>query len=651
LIRDESGTLVPTSWQAALDFVAERIRTIQEKHGKDSVAVFGGGGLTNEKAYQLGKFARIALGTANIDYNGRFCMSSAAAAANRSLGLDRGLPFPVTDFDEADVIMLIGSNSAETMPPLVGHFAHAKNTGGLIVLDPRVTATAALVGEFGEHIQPVPGTDLAVLLGISHVIAFEGLLDRDYIAERTQGFEQYLSALSAWWPERTEAVTGVPAEQIRSVARTLAANSPKQGGRTFIITGRGIEQSRQGTDGVTAAINLALMLGLVGAVGSGYGTLTGQGNGQGGREHGQKADQLPGYRMITDPQAREHVARVWGVEPQDLPDKGKPAVELLKELGQPHGPQALLVHGSNIVVSAPRSIDIAERLRSLKLLVICDFILNETSQYADVVLPVLQWAEEDGTMTNLEGRVLRRRAATTPPEQARSELWVMRELAHRLRAPGVWSTDPAEVFDELAAASRGGKADYSGLSHESLDRHEAQTGGQPGSGLYWPIPATSQAGTPRVFTHTFPTPSGRATFHPVQHRGNADPITRDHSIYLVTGRVLEQYQSGAQTRRVKALTDAVPEAYVEMHPLLAQRYDLEEGQSITLKNDRGTVAAAVRITRNIRPDTVFMPFHWGHENSVNRVINWVTDPISGMPEFKTAAVLIETSRTTAVSAP
>lgn len=293
--------------------------------------MFGGGGLTNEKAYALGKFARTVLRTANIDYNGRFCMASAAAGANRAFGADRGLPFPLADLGGADAVLLLGSNVAETMPPSVQHLAGVRARGGLVVVDPRRSATAALTGEAGDavgqgvHLQPVPGTDLVVLLALLHVVVAEGLADTAYLDARTTGFDDVRRSVAGWWPERAESVCGVPAGRLRHVARLLAAASPVHGGAgAYVLTGRGVEQSSQGTATVTAAIDLALALGLPGRVGSGYGAITGQGNGQGGREHGQKADQLPGYRRIDDPAARAHVAAVWGVDPATLPGPGMP---------------------------------------------------------------------------------------------------------------------------------------------------------------------------------------------------------------------------------------------------------------------------------------------------------------------------------------
>ncbi|MFX4286000.1 molybdopterin oxidoreductase family protein [Janibacter sp. G349] len=641
LVRGSDGELHPVGWDEVLDLLAGRLREIAAEHGPDAVAVFGGGGLTNEKAYQLGKFARIALRTKHIDYNGRFCMASAAAAANRSLGMDRGMPFPITDLDTSGAILLLGSNVAETMPPFVGHLAGARAAGGLVVVDPRRSATADLTDDGqGVHLQPVPGTDLVVLQALLHVVLAESLADETYLAERTSGLDDVARSVASWWPERAEQVCGVPADDLRATARLLAAASPSRGGAgAHVLTGRGVEQSSQGTATVTAAINLALALGLVGREGSGYGALTGQGNGQGGREHGQKADQLPGYRMIADSAAREHVAAVWGVDADDLPGPGLPAVELLRSLGTPGGPRALLVHGANPVVSAPRADAVAERLRALDLLVVCDVVPSETVALADVVLPVTQWAEEEGTMTNLEGRIIRRRKAIDPPEGVVSELWVWSQLAARLDAPGTWSTVPSEVFDELARASAGGRADYSGLSHARLDRE---------SDLHWPCPASGEGeaphpGTPRAFLDDFPTPDGRARLVPVDHVGPAEDLRRDAPLFLITGRVLEHYQSGAQTRRVAALLAAQPTPFVEVHPLLAHRLGIEEGDQLDLRTARATVSAPARITDRVRPDTVFMPFHFAGAGSVNRATNDAVDPISSMPEFKVCAVDVAAS--------
>lgn len=611
-----ASPLEPVSWDEALDRVASAVRGIQAGHGRDAVAVFGGGGLTNEKAYQLGKFARVALGTSQIDYNGRFCMSSAAAATNRAFGMDRGLPFPIIDVAEAGAVMLVGGNVAETMPPFLRHL---RNT--LIVVDPRDTRTAARAT---LHLRVTPGTDLALALGLLHIAITEGHADLDYAAARTTGFEAVRASVASWWPERAERVTGVPVARMREAVRLLAG-----AGTAMILTGRGAEQHAKGADTVTAYINLALALGLPGRPGSGYGCLTGQGNGQGGREHGQKADQLPGYRSIADPAARAHVAGVWGVDPGELPGPGRSAYELLDTLGTAEGARALLVFGSNPVVSAPRASHVAERLAALDLLVVSDFVLSETAAMADVVLPTTQWAEEHGTMTNLEGRVLLRRQAVAPPSGVRSDLAILSGLAARLGRDEGFSSDPGVVFDELRRASAGGVADYSGITYERI---AAETG------VFWPAPSKDHPGTPRPFLDRFPTPDGRARFVPVDHRPVAEDIDDDYPYYLTTGRVLAHYQSGAQTRRIPELNEAAPEAYVELHPHLAERLGLAPGDMVTVSSRRGSAEAVARVTRGIRHDTVFMPFHW---EGANRLTNPALDPVSRMPEFKVCAVRVE----------
>ena len=626
LVRRADGSFAPASWEPVLDRIADTVRDSRSRFGADSVGVFGGGGLTNEKAYQLGKFARIALGTSRIDYNGRFCMSSAAAAGNRAFGLDRGLPFPVEDLDGASTILMLGSNVAATMPPFIGHLQGARGDGGLIVVDPRRSETAKLTDEGqGVHLAPAPGTDLIVLLGLTHIVITEGLADLDYLDARTTGFDAVRRSANAWWPERVQQVTGVPIAQLREVARRLA-----DGRGTYILTGRGVEQHVDGTDTATAAINLALVLGLVGKPGSGYGTLTGQGNGQGGREHGQKSDQLPGYRMITDPAARAHVAGVWGVDPSIIPGPGVPAVALLDELGRPGGIRCLFVHGSNVVVSAPDVDAVRAGLRSLELLVVSDFVLSETARLADIVLPVTQWAEEEGTMTSLEGRVIRRRRAIDPPGEARSELWIMRELAERLGAPGTWSIEPADVFDELARASAGGKADYSGLSHALLDT---------GIAAHWPFPPGSE-GTPRMFGERFAHPDGLARMVAVSPRVREPLGQHGGELTLVTGRLLEHYQSGAQTRRVPELLGARPHVTAQLHPATASRLGIAEGDPIEVANTRGLVRARAEVTTGIRLDTVFLPFHFAGEQCANLLTERAVDPVSSMPEFKRTLVTV-----------
>ncbi|MGA5415987.1 molybdopterin oxidoreductase family protein [Streptomyces pseudogriseolus] len=640
LVRSAAGTLEPASWEEALDRIADGLGGTRALHGADAVGVFGGGGLTNEKAYTLGKFARVVLGTSQIDYNGRFCMSSAAAAGNLAFGLDRGLPFPLEDIPKTGCVILVGSNPAETMPPALRYFTELKENGGtLIVVDPRRTRTAE---QADLHLAPRPGTDLALALGLLHLVVAEGRTDEGYIRERTTGWEDTRAAAMAHWPEYVERITGVPVPQLREAVRLFCAPE-----HAMVLTARGPEQQAKGTDTVSAWINLALATGRPGRPLSGYGCLTGQGNGQGGREHGQKADQLPGYRKLTDPAARAHVAEVWGVDPDSLPGPGRSAYELLDALGSDI--RALLLMGSNPVVSAPRAAHIEERIRSLDFLAVCDVVLSETAALADVVLPVTQWAEETGTTTNLEGRVLLRRRAVTPPPDVRGDLEVLHELAARLGGEGSpekrFPTDPEEVFEELRRASAGGPADYSGITYRRLAEE---------NGVFWPCPAPEapaepavaevHPGTPRLFLDRFATEDGRARFVPVSHRAAAEEPDEEYPVLLTTGRVVAQYQSGAQTRRVDELNAAAPGPFVELHPRLARRIGAAEGDPVAVVSRRGRAVAPARITTAIRADTVFMPFHWAGEGRANTLTNPALDPTSRMPEFKACAVRLEAVR-------
>jgi assimilatory nitrate reductase catalytic subunit len=632
LIRDAKGApLRAVGWDEALDRVAAGFRTIRAEHGADAVGVFGGGGLTNEKAYLLGKFARVTLGTANIDYNGRFCMASAAAAGLRAFGIDRGLPFPLEDIAGAQVVMIEGSNPAETMPPIMQYFEMQRRAGGkLIVADPRRTETARAAH---LHLQLTPGTDAALANGLLHIAVQDHLIDRDFIAARTTGFEAVRRIVASYWPDRVERITGIPERQLREAAHLLG-----EAATAIFLSGRGPEQQSNGVDNVLAFINLALALGKAGRQFCGYGCLTGQGNGQGGREHGQKADQLPGYRRIDNPEHRRDVAAVWGIDPAALPGPGLSANELLDALGGPV--RGLLVMASNIVVSAPAAGQLIERLDQLDLLVVADMFLSETASRADVVLPIAQWAEEEGTMTNLEGRVLLRRQAKSLPQGVRTDADILARLSDRLGSASPIPAAPRAIFEEFHRATAGGVADYAGITWERIARED---------GVFWPCPTSDHPGTPRLFLDRFATDDGRARFHAVEHHGAAEQPDADYPYVLTTGRVLAHYQSGTQTRRVKALVEAAPEAFVEIHPDTARSLRIADGAPVRLSTRRGQVELKARFSRAIRLDTLFVPFHWSGAGSANLLTNPVLDPISRIPEFKVCAVRAEPTETSATA--
>ena len=626
LVRNGRGALVRASWEEAIERTARALRAAWEQWGREGVGVFGSGALTNEKAYALGKFARVVLRTPNIDYNGRYCMSSAAAASIRALGIDRGLPFPVQDLAGADVILLAGGNLAETMPPITQYLDEQRAGGGkLIVVDPRRSATAAAAT---LHLAPTPGSDTALANGLLHILIRDQRIDREYIEHRTEGFERVRATVSGYWPDRVERITGIGESVLEEAARLLG-----EARSVMVLTGRGPEQQSRGVANVLAYINLALALGAPGRPFSGYGCVTGQGNGQGGREHGQKADQLPGYRSITDPAARQHVAAVWGVSPESLPGAGPSAYEMLSALGDEGGVRAMLVVGSNPVVSSPDADAIEHRFRRLDFLAVSDFFLSETAALADVVFPSAQWAEEEGTMTNLEGRVILRRRALAPPAEVRTDLELLCALASALgEADRFPPLAPRDLFEELRRASAGGPADYAGITYERIEREQ---------GVFWPCPAEDHPGTPRLFAAAFPTPSGRACFHPVRHHAPPEEPDAEFPLYLTTGRLLAHYQSGTQTRRVRRLVEMAGCPAAQVHPAVARRLGLLHGEQVVLRTRRGSGQFRLEVVSSIREDTVFLPFHWGGALGANRLTHPALDPVSRMPDFKVCAVRLE----------
>ena len=409
LARNAEGVLAPVGWDEAFARIAAGFRLAQRKYGREAVGVFGGGSLTNEKVYLLGKFARVVLRTPHIDYNGRFCMSSAAAAGLRAFGLDRGLPFPVSDIAGADAILLVGANVTETMPPIMQYFDAQRRAGGqLIVVDPRRTSTAE---QATMHLRLVPGTDAILAHGLLHVLIHERLIDEAYIRERTEGFEavqrprrQLLARARRTVDRRASARHRHRRADARACRQRHCPHRPRRGATVTRRGQRAVVHQPRPRDGQSRTTIQRLWLP------DRPGKRPGRAR---TRAEVRPAPRLPPARRRA---AREEMARLWDMPPEDLPGPGRSAYELLDTLGRDRGVRGLLVMGSNPVVSAPNATHIEERLASLDFLAVCDFFLSETARLADVVLPSAQWAEEDGTMTNLEGRVLRRRQVVRAAE-------------------------------------------------------------------------------------------------------------------------------------------------------------------------------------------------------------------------------------------
>ena len=611
LVR-KNDVLTPSSWEEALEVAAQGFEQIANDHGFAANAVYGGGSLSNEKAYLLGKFARIALKTPHMDYNGRYCMSAAAAAQNQVLGMDRGMNRPIADLPQHDLIMLIGSNAAECLPMLMPHLMEAKRGGTkFITLDPRQTTTANLST---LHLALRPGSDLALANALLNLVE----KDWEFINAKTEGFEVALEAVRDCTPEWAAELCGLKVEEILEAARLLnAAQNP------LILTARGADQNVRGVKTSLAFVNLAL------ALGAEFGTLTGQANGQGGREMGQKADQLVGYRLIENQADREAVAKVWGISPDELPRKGHSAFEILQAIdaGEVRG---MLVLGSNPIVSSPKSDWVREALARMEHLVVIDPFLSETAAHAKVVLPGAIWSEETGTTTNLEGRVVLRKALQDPSAGAKKDLEILCTLAEKLGAKKFFDfQDSKQVYDELRHATSGAKADYFGITYARLEAGEE---------LFWPCPNESHSGTPRPFAEQFATSNGKAKFIATPNSELSENTSATYPLILTTGRVLYHYLTGNLTRRIERLNKKSPAPHLEVHPETAQKLGLFEGAMGKLTSRRASAEYIVRLNPKIRPDTVFVPFHWDGPLAVNRLMNPALDPICRMPEFKFAAV-------------
>jgi assimilatory nitrate reductase catalytic subunit len=620
LLRTDAG-FRPATWDEALGTTAARIRDIQARHCKDAVAVYGGASLTTEKAYLIGKFARLAVGTRHVDYNGRLCMVSAGTAYKLAFGVDRS-PNPWSDIPEAQVILAAGANLAECAPITTDYVWRCRDRGGrLVVADPRRTPIAR---NADLYLPLRPGSDLALYLGLLHVVLREGLEDRDFIAAHTQGFDEVAASVADYDPRRVAEMTGVRPDSIETAARWIA-----EADRAIILHARGVEHQSKGVENCSALINLALACGHVGRPGAGCMMVTGQGNGQGGREHGQKCDQLPGQRSITDPAAREHVARVWGVAPDEIPGPGLSAVEIMEAIHRGEI-KALVSICFNPLVSLPDARFTREALERLELFAVADFFLSETARFADVVFAGSLQEEEEGVVASAEGRVLHIRKAVDPPGDAWPDSRIFVELARRLGKGDLFPYEsPRDIFAELRRASAGGVADYAGITYEKIDRE---------MGVFWPCPSEDHPGTPRLFEGgRFFHPDGKARFVPALWRPSGDPVDADFPVYLTTGRVVWQYLSGTQTRRIGALLEPFPHPRVEIHPRLAAAHGVEDGDWIEVTTRRGTLTLQAMVVKTIRPDTVFIAYHWPGRESANLLTHRTLDPRSKIPEFKVSA--------------
>ena len=639
---DAASGFRSVAYEQAVGRVAAAIERIQSEHGRDAFGLLSGASLTTEKSYLMGKFAHMCLRTSNIDYNGRLCMVSAAAANKQSFGIDRSAN-PWADILGAEVVFVSGANIAECAPITTNYIWQAREQGAkIIIVDPRITPIARTCDLF----LPIkPGRDTALFNGILRLMIEHDWLDHDFIATHTVGFDAVAEEVQAWTPRRTAEVTGIAEKAIHQAAEWWGTAKT-----SFLLHARGLEHHSNGVKNVMSAINIVLASGRLGRPNCGYGTITGQANGQGGREHGQKYDQLPGGRDLGNPEHRAQIAAIWGMEPDELPAPGVDAYEIIRKIdrGEIKG---LLNICFNPIVSLPDNNFVRQALEKLDFFVVIDFFMSETARYADVVLPGSLQEEDEGTVTQLEGRIIKINGAVECPGEARRDWAIIQDLARALgRERGFTFASPKQIFEELRVASRGAIVDYSGVTYERIEDN---------FGVFWPCPDETPEGvakpgpqgTPRLFepdswnpvakgAGRFYFPDGKARFKRTPYIGPAEDVDEVYPIILTTGRVVSQFLSGTQTRRIGPLLDHYPEPKIEMHPRLAKQLGIADGDWATAESRRGHCTLRASVVATIRPDTVFIPYHWAGRKSPNQLTISAQDPISKIPEYKVCAVRV-----------
>jgi anaerobic selenocysteine-containing dehydrogenase len=620
----KNGNLVRIGWDEALATMVEKFGGVQKKYGVDAVGVLSTGQLVTEEFYTLGKLVQLGLGTKNYDGNTTLCMASAVSGYKRSFGSD-GPPGAYEDLSVADVIFLIGANIAENHPILC-QWLEANPNKTLIVADPRVTKTAMMAD---VYLPIKPRSDLALLNGIIHLLIEKGLLDREYIAQHTTGFEALEQSVRKYTPEFVSEITGLSVEQIFRIAWLYGnAKAP------FIAWTMGVNHSTKGTETVNAINNLALITGNVGRTGASPFSITGQCNAMGTREAGFTSA-LPGYRKFESEHDRKELAELWGISPERIPTSRGLAYPDIVEGSLAKKIRALWVIATNPIVSYPNLDVLTQSLESLEFFVVQDgFHPTPTSQLADLVLPAAIWGEKEGTYTNSERRVSKVNRAVDPPDEARADFDIFLSLAKQLGCyddlfPG-WA-EPRDAFEEWKRVSAGRLCDYSGMDYERIEES---------GGIQWPFPAGSvEPKTTRLYSDGhFPTDDGKARLLAVEWEPFPEQPTQRFPFVLNTGRTVEHWHTRTKTGQVSILERMSPKAWLEMNPRDAQALRLKPHDQVDVVSARGRVRGVeLRVTEIIAPGQVFMPFHF-FETNVNQVTQSAFDPISREPNYKQCAV-------------
>ena len=614
------------SWDEALDRVAEEIKRIQARYGRDAFAILSTGQIMTEEFYTLGKLARGVIGTNNYDGNTTLCMSSAVSGYKRSFGSD-GPPGCYEDFEHTGCLIAVGSNLPEQHPVIYWRLREARERRGfpLIVVDPRVTMLAQ---QADVHLAIEPGTDVVLFNALAHVILKEGLADMDYVRRHTTGFEAFAAEVERWDPDTAARITGIDADTIRHVARTFG-----QAESAMVIWTMGINQSTHGSDGVVAINNLCLLTGNVGKPGGSPLSITGQCNAMGTREW-SSCSGLPGYRLLENPEHREEIARFWGVDPEFFPKRrGMFMTDIFRaiETGRVKG---LWLIATNPMTSMPNTERIRRTLEKLEFLVVQDAYEDvETNQYSHVYLPAALWAEKEGVFTNTERRVNLIRNVCPPYGESKPDLWIFNQIARRfeqgrrMRFPET----PRQVFEEMKQLSKGRLVDISGMDYEKIEARR---------GIQWPCPEGQEEGSPRLYTDgRFQHPDGKARLIPLPFEDNNERPDEEYPFWLNTGRVVEHFHTRTRTGKIGNLNRFSPTPYMEMNPDAARELGIEHMSYARVTSRRGDAVVLVQLTHRVPRNMVFIPFHF--HDCVNRLTLGLLDPHSRQPAYKQCAVRVE----------
>jgi formate dehydrogenase alpha subunit len=608
-------------WDEALDLAAVKLSEILQEYGGNALGTFCSAKASNEDNYVFQKFVRAVLRTNNIDHCSRLCHAASVAGLQIALG-SSAMSNSIAEMKDLDVLLITGSNTSETHPVISTFLREAvvKNGAKLIVIDPRRIEMT----QFADHfLQLKPGTDVILFQALAHVIVEEGLVDQAFLDARVEGLQEYLPSLEEFTPGYAEEVCGVPADLIRRAARLYG-----KADAAAIYWGMGISQSSHGTDNALSLVNLALLTGNIGRPGTGLNPLRGQNNVQGCSDSGGLPNVLPGYQPVSDPEIRKKFEKMWGASLD--PEPGLTTMEMV-DAAESGAIKGYYVMGENPMMSEPDLLHARKVMASLDFVLYQDIFMNETGEYADVILPAVSFAEKDGTFTNSDRRVQLIRPAIQPPGEARPDWEIIQDLARRVQkklgvtSPAGFNAEhPSDIWNEMAALT----PPFQGISHERIREED---------GVHWPCPTTDHPGTPYLFTESFPRGKGKLT--PVSYRPSSELPDDDYPLILSTGRVLYHWHGGTLTRRSK-LDDIYPEALVEIHPQDAEELGISSGDWVRVRSRRGMIEARTLITERSPAGTVFIPFHFA-EAAANILTIDARDPQAKIPDYKVCAVKVE----------